>query len=216
VVTVQYKEYNDYELIYMVKENDETAYNLLYNKYKPLVISLAKKYADIYFNFGIDINDFIIAGYIGLDNSIKKFRDYDKYQFKCLLYTCINRQMQSLVKQEKIKKNQILNNSLYYEALQTNSELDFLEIKEDEKGVNPEKILIEQENLKNIYDKYITKLKGLELEVFKLKARGYTNVEISKILNTTVKAINNAITRIKKKYNIYQNWLTFIDSCVNL
>jgi len=41
--------------------------------------------------------------------------------------------------------------------------------------------------------------------VFKLKARGYTNVEISKILNTTVKAINNAITRIKKKYNIYQN-----------
>ena len=109
---MQYKEYNDYELLYMVQENDETAYNLLYEKYKPLVINFAMKYAKVYTNYGIDINDFILEGYIGLDNSINKFKDYDEYKFQGLVSTCINRQMQNLVKQAKLKRNQILNNSL--------------------------------------------------------------------------------------------------------
>lgn len=198
---MQYKEYNDYELLYMVKENDETAYNLLYEKYKPLVISFARKYANAYANYGIDINDFILEGYIGLDNSINKYKDYDEYKFQGLVRTCINRQMQNLVREAKLKRNQILNNSLYYETLHRNNDLDFLEIKEDENSVNPEKKLIEMENINELYNKYTFELKGLELEVFKLKVKGYNNNEIAVKLNRTVKAVCNAITRIKKKYN---------------
>jgi len=185
----------------MVKENDETAYNLLYEKYKPLVISYAKKYAKIYANYGIDINDFILEGYIGLDSSIKRFKDYDRYKFQTLLYTCINRQMQNLVKQAKLKKNQVLNNSLYYETMRSNQDIDYLEIKEDENGINPEELLIEFESKNELYNKFNTELKGIELEVFKLKAQGYTNKEISDKLKKSTKSINNAITRIKKKYN---------------
>lgn len=198
---MQYKEYNDYELLYMVKENDETAYNLLYAKYKPLVISFARKYANAYANYGIDINDFILEGYIGLDNSINKYKDYDEYKFQGLVRTCINRQMQNLVREAKLKRNQILNNSLYYETLHRNNDLDFLEIKEDENSVNPEEKLIEMENINELYNKYTFELKGLELEVFKLKVKGYNNNEIAVKLNRTVKAVCNAITRIKKKYN---------------
>lgn len=201
MITVQYKEYNDYELLYMVKENDETAYNLLYEKYKPLVINFAKKYSKVYTNYGIDINDFMIEGYIGLDNSIKKFKDYDEYKFQGLVNTCINRQMQNLVKQSKLKKNQILNNSLYYETMHKNKDIDFLEIKADENSINPEEILIETENISELYNKFIDELKGLELEVFKLKFQGYSNKEVASRLNKTSRAINNAVTRIKKKYN---------------
>lgn len=198
---MQYKEYNDYELIYMVRENDENAYNLLFEKYKPLVITLAKKYSSVYQNYGIDINDFILEGYVGLDNSIKRFRDYDDYKFQNLLCTCVIRQMQNLVKQAKQKRNQILNNSLYYETLQKNQELDFLEIKADEEGFNPEEILIDIETTNELYNNIKSKLKGLELDVFILKAKGYTNIEIAEKLNKTIKSINNAITRIKKKHN---------------
>ena len=192
---MQYKEYNDYELLYMVKENDETAHNILYEKYKPLVISYAKKYTRIYTNYGIDINDFILEGYMGLDSSIKRFKDYDEHKFQGLVSTCVNRQMQNLVKQAKLKKNHILNNSLYYETIQRNQELDFLEIKEDKNGINPEEILVDLESTKELYDKIKSQLKGLELDVFKLKAKGYTNTEIAKKLNRTVKAI---IIKIKK------------------
>lgn len=201
MITVQYKEYNDYELLYMVKENDETAYNLLYEKYKPYVINLANKYARTYTNYGIDINDFILEGYIGLDNSIKKYMNYDDYKFQGLVSTCINRQMQNLVKQARLKRNHILNNSLYYETVNKNQDIDYLEIKEDKNGINPEKKLIEIESANDLYNKLSTELKGIELDVFKLKAKGYNNKEISEILNKTVRAVNNAITRIKKKYN---------------
>jgi len=204
VITVQYKEYNDYELLYMVKENDETAYNLLYEKYKPLVISLAKKYAKVYTNYGIDINDFILEGYIGLDKSINRFNECNEHKFHGLLCACINRQMQGLVKQARLKKNQILNNSLYYETMHRNSDLDFLEIKQDNNGINPEEMFIQLESIENMYKKYTSELKGLELDVFKLKIKGYTNTEIASKLNKSAKAINNAITRIKKKYNKLQ------------
>ena len=96
---MQYKEYNDYELLYMVNENDENAYNLLYEKYKPLVVNFAKKYTSVYQNYGIDFNDFLLEGYIGLDVSINKFKEYDDHKFNGLVCTCINRQMQNLVKQ---------------------------------------------------------------------------------------------------------------------
>ena len=200
---MQYKEYNDYELLYMVKENDETAYNLLYEKYKPLVISLAKKYASTYQNYGIDINDYILEGYVGLDTSIKRFKDYDEHKFQNLLCTCVIRQMQNLIKQARQKRNHILNNSLYYETMQKNQELDFLEIKADENAINPEKILIDIESTNELYNNIKSNLKGIELDVFKLKIKGYTNIEIAEKLNKPVKSINNAITRIKKKYNKY-------------
>lgn len=200
---MQYKEYNDYELLYMVKENDETAYNLLYEKYKPLVISLAKKYASTYQNYGIDINDYILEGYVGLDTSIKRFKDYDEHKFQNLLCTCVIRQMQNLIKQARQKRNHILNNSLYYETMQKNQELDFLEIKADENAINPEEMLIDIESTNELYNNIKSNLKGIELDVFKLKIKGYTNIEIAEKLNKPVKSINNAITRIKKKYNKY-------------
>ena len=201
MITVQYKEYNDYELLYMVKENDETAYNLLYEKYKPLVISLAKKYSNVYINYGIDINDFMLEGFIGLDNSIKKFNEEDEYKFQGLVNTCISRQMQNLVKQSKLKKNYILNNSLYYESLYKNEGINLLEIKADENCINPEEIILETETISDLYNKFSDELKGLELEVFKLKFKGYSNKEIALKLNKSSKTINNAVTRIKKKYN---------------
>lgn len=198
---MQYKDYNDYELLYMVQESDETAYNLLYEKYKPLVISFAKKYSKIYSNCGLDINDFILEGYMGLEQAINKYSGYDECKFQGLLNTCINRNMQNLVRKTKLKGNMILNNSIYYESLEEKSETNFLEVKEDEKAINPEEKILEDENLKSIYLKYSKNLKGLELQVFNLKLKDYRNIEIAKILNTNVKAINNAVTRIKKKYN---------------
>ena len=47
----------------------------------------------------------------------------------------------------------------------------------------------------------INNLKGLELDVFKLKVNGMTNKEISVHLDKPIKAINNALNRIRKKYN---------------
>ena len=198
---MSYKDYNDYELLYMVKESDENAYNLLYEKYKPLINSLSKKYSRVYQNYGIDINDFILEGYYGLDQAIKNFNEEDEYKFKGLATTCINRQMQNLIRNAKLKKNLVLNNSLYYEALEDSNEINYLEIKADEKAINPEQQIIENEEVIKTYEKCINSLKGLELNVFILKIKGMTNEEIASKLDKPIKSISNAITRIRKKYN---------------
>ena len=41
---MDYKNLNDYELVYQVKEHDEVAYGILLDKYSHLVDMLAKKY----------------------------------------------------------------------------------------------------------------------------------------------------------------------------
>ena len=40
---MDYRIYNDYELVYQVRENDEVAYDVLVKKYSNLVSMLAKK-----------------------------------------------------------------------------------------------------------------------------------------------------------------------------
>ena len=58
---MDYKNINDYELIYMIRENDSDK-NIVFNKYKPLVESIAKEcYKKT--NKSIDLDDLIQEGY---------------------------------------------------------------------------------------------------------------------------------------------------------
>ena len=53
-----YRDLNDYELIYMVEENDD-ARELLFDKYKPIVKKMASKYKMEASKVGLDIDDLI-------------------------------------------------------------------------------------------------------------------------------------------------------------
>ena len=71
---MDYKHVNDYEKLYLIGENDEDSINLIYEKYKPIVVSLAKKYyAKMNYHCG-ELDDFIQEGYIGLDRAIRSFK----------------------------------------------------------------------------------------------------------------------------------------------
>ena len=51
---MNYKNYNDYELISMVRENDEFSYYSLFEKYKPIVKNISKEFYDRYSDYGYD------------------------------------------------------------------------------------------------------------------------------------------------------------------
>ena len=72
---MNYKNINDYELLYYVKENDDNALNTLFNKYDPVINKLASKYYRKYKYIGITYEDLIQEARIGLMNSIKSFDD---------------------------------------------------------------------------------------------------------------------------------------------
>ena len=50
-------EYNDYELISLAREGNEDAINVIYNKYKPIIVSKSKDMIVLANHHGIEISD---------------------------------------------------------------------------------------------------------------------------------------------------------------
>ena len=71
---MDYKQVNDYEVIYMIKENDEEARNLLIRKYKPIINKISNKYISSVKPFGVEIDDLVQEGMIALNKAINTFR----------------------------------------------------------------------------------------------------------------------------------------------
>lgn len=188
-------ELNDYELLEYISSNEE-AYNLLFEKYKPLIISLAQKYYPSCKNAGYELNDLIQEGMIGLNNSIEYFDINKNIKFYTLARICIERQMLTLIATTKKKKNKILNESLSYEF----DDVDLLNQLGDYKS-DPLNLIVNNDEKEIIINKIYSKLSKEEKNVFDYKSKGFKNTEIAEILNKTDKQINNTITRIKNKIN---------------
>ena len=80
---MEYKEYNDNELISYIAEGNEDANNLLIEKYKPLITKVATKMLPYCEGNGYDLNDLIQEGMIGLNHAIDKYHE----QKDVLFYT---------------------------------------------------------------------------------------------------------------------------------
>ena len=63
-------ELNDYELLEYISSNNEVAYNLMFEKYKPLINKYVKKYLKIGISYGFDKNDLFQEGLIGLNSAM--------------------------------------------------------------------------------------------------------------------------------------------------
>ena len=64
-----YKELNDNEIIYMVKEDEENL-NILYEKYKPIIINICRKHQKTGTKIGLEFDDLMQIASISLVNSI--------------------------------------------------------------------------------------------------------------------------------------------------
>ena len=82
---MNYKNYNDYELIYMVREKDESSNEILYEKYNPIIRNITYEYYRKYSVYGYDYDDFLQEGYIAFQNALCK---YDENK-DCLFYTFV-------------------------------------------------------------------------------------------------------------------------------
>ena len=64
---------------------------------------------------------------------------------------------------------------------------------------NPESIVIDQENARDLQQKFMGFLSPMERKVLDLYLRGEGYVEIARILNKSPKSIDNALQRIRSK-----------------
>ena len=191
---MEYKDFNDYELINYISEGNEDASNILLKKYEPLIIKEAHKLLPLCSNTGLDLNDLVQEGMIGLNHAIERYKEQSDVLFYTYAQKCIKRKMISIIVGIGRKKNRVLNESISYD------DEDNLLIKVlKDSALTPEEIVISEEQEEKLIKKIKRNLTDFEFEVFELLISGLKYVEISEILGKDKKSIDNTIQRIKTK-----------------
>ena len=191
-----YENMTDEEIVSLA-EKDRSAEEFLLNKYKNLVKSRAK----MYFLAGGDNDDLMQEGMIGLFKAIHDYNSDKQASFYSFAELCVKRQIFTAIKTAARQKHQPLNTyiSLNKPVYEDVSERTLVETFAERESVDPEKLYIMHEKLKDIEKEIYEKLSDLEKRVLNLHLQGMSYQEISEIINKPTKSIDNALQRIKKK-----------------
>lgn len=195
---MNYREYNDNELLSYIEENNEEASEILYKKYTPLVVSFAKKMYSYTNQMGIEVSDLVQEGMLGLSKAIQEYSDTKEASFYTFAKTCIERKIISAVIAAHRQKNKFLNTSVPLE-IKSSGESVFLEELLGDNKENPENLILDEENMNEIIKLAKEELTDFELQVFELRIGEFGYQEISQILDKDKKSIDNALQRIKAK-----------------
>lgn len=186
--------YTDEELVELYrKSNDDEVIEVLFSRYKTLIKKLAREY----FLIGAEAEDLIQEGLIGLLKALRDYKADKNVLFKSFARLCIGRQLITAIKQSQRFKHRPLNDYLsltYHE----NGEVPLIELFESE-NLSPESMLISKEELNSLNTKIKDELSPFEKKVLIKYLEGLTYSEISEKLNTSYKAIDNALQRVKNK-----------------
>jgi RNA polymerase sporulation-specific sigma factor len=191
----------DEQLVDAVRNGDTASLEFLINKYKNFVRAKARSY----FLIGADREDIVQEGMIGLYKAIRDFKGDKLSSFKAFAELCITRQIITAIKTATRQKHIPLNSyvSLDKPIYDEESERTLMDIISGTKVMDPEDLIINQEEFDDIELKMGELLSDLEQKVLMLYLDGRTYQEISVDLNRHVKSIDNALQRVKRKLERY-------------
>lgn len=193
---MEYSDYNDYELISYISEGNEEANNIIIKKYEPLINAIAFKMFKYCSGTGLEKNDLVQEGMIGLNHALSHFQEQKDTTFYTFAKTCIERRMISTVISSKRLKHKILNESLSYDN--DSEDTSFERIFKDD-TMNPENIVIDIDSEDDLVRRIKKNLTDLEDSVFELMISGFNYREIAEILDKDVKSVDNTIQRVRNK-----------------
>ncbi len=175
------KNLTDNEVISLINKGEYENLQIIIDRYLPLIIKMAKKYCP-----ENEVEDAVQEATIALYNAVKSF-DSEKSSFSTLAGVCIKRSMISRLRKSNAQK------AVPEELIIPIEEANLLSFD------NPESILIEKENFANLKENIKLELSSMEYDVLQLFLDGKSYLQISKQMNITEKAVDNALSRIRKK-----------------
>lgn len=180
---------SDEELIMRFRAGETNIEDYLMEKYKGLV----RQKARAMFLIGGDTDDLIQEGMIGLFKAVRDFQPGREAAFATFAGVCIDRQLYSAIQSSNRQKHIPLNSYVSLNQEEEGSPIWELSVE------NPESIVIDQENARDLQQKFMGFLSPMERKVLDLYLRGEGYVEIARILNKSPKSIDNALQRIRSK-----------------
>lgn len=193
-----YKDFNDYEVMYLVEEGSEDAENIIIDKYTPLIKSMASSYLKQFSRYGIEIDDLVQEGYIGLYSAIKGYHASRNTLFYTYAIILIRSKMLNFLRKYTSQKNfaNIGCISLSQDISDDNDETLFSLI-EDKNVLLPDEVL----NLDEIESKIRDFMYSLDFPlslIFELKFNGFSNKDISILLDYPFRKLANDVFKIRK------------------
>ena len=193
---MRYKGVNDYELLYLVGENNEEVYNSIYAKYKPLIHKMAKTLCENYKSALVEYDDLFQEGMYGLNNAIKNFNGKSGSLFYTLAKLCISREMNGYITKMLRGKNIILSSAVSFDTPISKNGF----IVEDTLYSHDDSVELQFESIE--MEKYILdlkyELKDEYMPVYELKLNGFSNDAIANLLDLRYKDVDNYLRSIKK------------------
>ena len=183
---MNYKNYNDYELISMVRENDEFSYYSLFVKYKPIVKNISKEFYDRYSDYGYDYDDFIQEGYVGFQNALNKYDSSKGALFYTFVELCIRRRLLSFTKNITLPKRNISNK--YFVSL------DDLDVRDNSVSLNDE---LDYEDTMNTIKDVLYSLDLKYTAPFELKMNNFSLKEISILLEVSINSVSYRVNLVR-------------------
>ena len=186
-----YRNMSDEELA-ILSRTDECAAEMLMERYKKTVKSIARQY----FLAGGDSDDLIQEGTLGLFRAITTYNGVSA--FKNYAFTCIKSSIISTVRKFTSDKSKALN---YYVPLYADDESKDGDKTPIIKGevIDPEEEYINTESEKELMSRVKGALSGYEYDILTMYLDGYSYTDIAEKQNKNVKSVDNAVQRIRKK-----------------
>ena len=186
--------YNDYELLYLIRNGDERALEKLIENYKPIIYKmyyqLRRKLDSFHFDDGYQ------AGLLGLYTAVNYYKEDKNMAFSTFAILCITREMYATYRKER--KNSYADNSRILSLDMKLNEVEEIYLSDvnliDQKN-DPASLAMSSCLLEEVYGI----LEKIEVKVLQLKNKGYTYQEMANQLGVSAKTIDNYIQRIRKK-----------------
>ena len=193
---MNYKNYNDYELIYMVRENDDYSKDILYKKYEPLIKKLASEYYNNFSNYGYTYDDFYQEALISFQRSLSLYDENQDSLLYSFVNLCIRRNLQSFCRNiSNNKSNLFITNSI---------DIDNCSIKDVSSEISNH---IDYLEFQSICKKVIYDLPILSSAILELRLNGFTYREIGVLLDIPSSSVEfrsrkgrNLLRKLLKRY----------------
>lgn len=192
---------SDEALIALYRTGENHAIELLVQRYKKFVRNRIR----VNFFVGVDKEDLIQEGMIGLFKAICDYNPEKEASFKSFATLCVTRQLSTAFKAVSRQKHIPLNRSIslsvpiHKSCDEEDEGITLMDVIKNSVSPSPEDEVISKENMEDLNEYIIKALSNLEIEVLHLYMEGKNYKEIAEILNKTPKSIDNALQRIKKK-----------------
>lgn len=198
-----YKDLNDYEVMYLVEEQDENAKNILFEKYQPVVVAIASQYKKEAIRCGLELDDLIQEGFVGLYSAMQNYNSTINVKFYTYATISIRGKILNYLSSKNRYKYAHLNQSISLSNMvSSDSQFSLWDVLENKEALQPH-LEVENRELEKQIHQFLLSLQSPQSFIFELKLNGFGNSDISALLDLPLKYVANILFRLRRELRTY-------------